>query len=249
MTEPLKNIKLEVNNSIGTVILDNPPENYLTGPEFISVDVLRNWKEKEELKGLIITGTGRHFSGGANLDGLFSMALDHEEMFRMMSRGKELLDYLENIDIPVFAVIKGICFGAGLEIALACHIRICSHNALFAFPESNWGLIPGLGGTVRIMERTSLLNSMKMVMEGDMIDAKEALEMKIIDHIVASDGLMEYSTSLLNKMTDGKLHKVIHCVMQAFSNARKISFSESMKEETRMFCELASIEAKSRGVH
>jgi len=59
-----------------------------------------------------------------------------------MNKGKALLDYISNLNIPVIAAIKGSCFGGGLEIALACHIRVCTQNAMFAFPEVNINLMP-----------------------------------------------------------------------------------------------------------
>jgi enoyl-CoA hydratase/carnithine racemase len=135
-----------ITGDIGLLTLNNPPQNYLTEPEFIPASELKKWIEDNGLKGLVITGSGRHFSGGAQLESVFSMAADEERMEGRMARGKELLRYIEELDIPVAAAISGVCFGGGLEIALACHIRICSENSLFAFPETNQGLMPGLGG-------------------------------------------------------------------------------------------------------
>jgi enoyl-CoA hydratase len=247
--ETVKNVKLEIREDIGIVTMDNPPENYLVEPEFIPISLLKSWIEKENLKGMLICGAGRHFSAGANLEELFKLALDREMMATEMEKGKALLDFIENLDIPVIAAIQGVCFGAGLEIALASHIRICSENALFAFPESNNGMIPGLGGSARLEATTSFVQSAKMILSGDMISSAEALDMKIVDRVVPNGEATGYALDLLNKMTAGRSLKVIRYVMQALLNARKLPFEEAMKEETRMFCELAVGEAKSRGGH
>lgn len=244
--ERSKNVEWEVKNSIGILTLNSPPENYLLKPEFIGVEFLKSRIENETPKGIIICGAGRHFSGGAKLENLFQMAKDREMMAREMEKGKALLDYFEYLDIPVIAAIRGVCFGAGLEIALAAHLRVCSENALFAFPESNYGLIPGLGGTERLSEKTSFSQSLKMIMNGDMIDVNEARDMKIVDYIVPDEEVFDFTFSLLMKLTAGRSLKVIHCVMRALMNTKHLSLPHAMKEETRMFCELASEEAERR---
>jgi enoyl-CoA hydratase len=242
----MKNVLLEVKESIGIITLDNPPGNYLVEPEFLSARVLKSWIEDEKLKGILVCGTGRHFSAGASLDGLFVLASSGNEMSAQLDKGKETLRIIAELDIPVIAAIKGVCFGAGLEIALAAHIRICGSRSLFAFPESNQGLIPGLGGTARLSCATSFLQSARMILGGDMIDAREALEMKIVDRVVSDEQLPGDAFSHLVKMTEGRSLKVIRYVMQALHNAQNLSFAEAMKEETRMFCELAAEEAKRR---
>lgn len=241
-----RHIQWEVNNNIGILGLDNPPGNYLESPEFIPVNLLKQLIESEEVKALLITGTGKHFSGGASREHLISMTQLDGKMIELMENGKTLLEYIEHLHIPAFAAIKGICFGGGLEIALSCHVRICTTNALFAFPESNQNIIPGLGGIYRLREQSSFLNTLKLVLGGDMIDAGEALQMKLVDHIVGNDELMGCSLKLVEKMTTGRPLKVIRYVMQALRNSSELSFTEAMKEETRMFCELAREEAGKR---
>jgi enoyl-CoA hydratase/carnithine racemase len=244
--EKSKNVEWEVKNSIGILTLSNPPENYLMEPEFIGVEFLQSRIRDEKVKGIIICGAGRHFSGGAMLNDLFQMAEDKDNMTRQLEKGKTLLDYFEYLDIPVIAAIRGVCFGAGLEIALAAHLRVCSENALFSFPESNYGLIPGLGGTERLSEKASFPQTLKMILKGDMIDVKEAREMKIADYIVPDGEVFDFSYSLLKRMTEDRSLKVIHYVMRALTNTKHLSLPEAMKEETRMFCELASEEAERR---
>ena len=159
---------------------------------------------------------------------------------------KELLGYLQDLDIPVAAAISGVCFGGGLEIALACHMRICSENALFAFPETNLGLMPGLGGTFRLGERLSLQDSLKMILGGDMINAEEALSLKVVDTIVKNEEPLSYTFNFLRKITEGRPLKIINYVMQALKNSKRLPAEESMREETRMFCDLARIESNRR---
>ena len=236
----------KITDDIGILILENPPQNYLQKPEFIPVPELKEWIEGNHLKALIISGSGRHFSGGAKLDSIFAMTEAGELMESRMEKGKELLDYLQDLDIPVAAAISGVCFGGGLEIALACHMRICSENALFAFPETNLGLMPGLGGTFRLGERLSLQDSLKMILGGDMINAEEALSLKVVDTIVKNEEPLSYTFHFLRKITEGRPLKIINYVMQALKNSKRLPAEESMREETRMFCDLARIESNRR---
>jgi enoyl-CoA hydratase/carnithine racemase len=163
-----------------------------------------------------------------------------------MNRGKTLLSYLENLDIPVVAAVSGICFGGGLEVALACHIRFCSENALFAFPETNHGLLPGLGGTVRLGEKLPVMESLRIILGGDMINAEEALTLNIVDLIVKDEDLLSYTKKFLTKITQDRPMNIIQAVMRAIKNARQPDQAEAMKEETRMFVRLAKIEAERR---
>jgi enoyl-CoA hydratase/carnithine racemase len=239
-------IEKKITNDIGILILDNPPQNYLLEPEFIAVSELKEWIGVNHLKALVISGSGRHFSGGAKLESIYTMAEADEPMEDRMEKGKVLLDFMEDLTIPVAAAISGICFGGGLEIALACHIRICSGNALFAFPETNQGLMPGLGGTLRLGERLSLRNSLKMILGGDMINAEEALLLKVVDTVVKDEEPLPYTLHFLRKITEGRPLKIINYVMQTLNNAKQLPPEESLREETRMFCDLARIESGRR---
>ena len=242
----MDNITWEIRDNIGILTLNNPPENYLDRPDFLPINILKQWTLDEGLKGVLVCAGGKHFSGGGKLENLFKMIRANEDVSARMEAGKSVLDHLENLNIPLVAAIQGICFGGGLEIALACHIRICSENALFAFPEINSGILPGLGGTVRVHELIGFPASMKMILGGDMINAGEALELKLIDYVTTKSGLFDHAFSLLKKMTYDRPLDVIHGVMQALQNSRKLSRQEAMLQETRIFCELALAEAKKR---
>jgi enoyl-CoA hydratase len=241
-------VTLEVDQHIGIIRIDNPPGNYLVRPEFIPREILHHWIEESQLKGIMISGTGKHFSGGADLETLFSLSRDAAILETEMIKGIELLHFIEDLDIPVLAAINGICFGGGLEIALACHMRICSTNALFAFPEINHGIIPGLGGIKRINELSHIHEAIKFILSGDMINADEAKTMNLVDLILPDEELISYSLTLLRKMTSDRNIKVINYVMKAIHNTRKMNQKEALREETRMFCELAQEERRRRAM-
>jgi enoyl-CoA hydratase/carnithine racemase len=244
--EKIDKISWEIKNDIGIITLVNPPENYIVQPDFVPIETLQKWTSYDYLKGILICGAGKHFSGGGKLENLFRMIRDKEDIEEKMDRGKAVLDHLERLEIPVVAAIQGICFGGGLEIALASHIRVCADNSLFAFPEINQGVIPGLGGTVRFSHKAGFPKALKMIMGGDMINAEDALEMKLVDFVVGKQKVIDFSFGLLQKLTRDRPLPVIHAVMKALHNARTMSTQDAMREETRLFCELALSEARRR---
>jgi len=229
----------ELKDNIGILSIDNRPQNYLTEPDFLDLLKLKEWTADETLKGIIITGKGRHFSAGADYANLKQLSKDPGLLFSKMTRGKKILNYLDDIEVPTIAAIRGACFGGGLEIALACHIRVCSQNALFAFPETNLNLLPGLGGTVRLPEKLPFSTALQILLSGGIVSAEKALEIRLADHLVPSRQVYNFSLSLMKKMVDNRPIEVIRSVVRALNNSRRMSAREAMEEETRMFCELA----------
>lgn len=142
------------------------------------------WDDTES-RVLILTGNDRVFSTGADVPSIKDIS-PHEA--RHFARGgKMAFARLEELNIPTIAAINGLCLGGGLELALCCDFRIASQKARFAQSEVNIGLIPGWGGCVRLPRTIGQTNAMRMIMTGEMINAKEALEIGLISNIVPSN--------------------------------------------------------------
>ncbi len=231
-------IFLKQEGDIGLLQINNPPQNYLERPDFVELDELKKFVGTG-IKSLIISGSGRHFSAGANLDSIKEQIKDANVFREKMEKGNHLLNYLDDLEIPVIAAISGVCFGAGLEIALACDIRICEENALFAFPEINHNLFPGLGGTRRLAKLTDKSTALELVLNGDMINAKKALELRIVDEVVKKKQTLNYSMDLAKKMTNNRSLDVINAVMQSISNSEKMDIEEVIKKDAMLFSKLA----------
>ncbi|MBN1413752.1 MAG: enoyl-CoA hydratase/isomerase family protein [Bacteroidales bacterium] len=225
--------------SIGVLAINNPPENYIEDPEFIGKEQVEQFLFDKDLKGILIKGTGRHFSAGADMNKLKQLVVDKELLAKKMSVGKDLIRVIEKLEIPVVAVVTGACFGAGLEIALASHIRICSENALFAFPETNYGIMPGLGGTVMLSKLIGPGKSAEIILSGSIVNAQKALEWKLVDYVVPGKDVLTFALSFLERLTFDRDIDVIHAVMRSIHNAQTLSFEEALEEETKLFCSLA----------
>ena len=236
--------RYERSGPVGVITLHDPPANELPWPEFIPIGLLREWTAAPGLKGLIIRGEGRNFSAGGHLETLFTT--DPAILPEKMRRGHALLEEFRRLDLPVIAAINRVCFGGGLEIALACHIRVASENAILAFPEANQGLMPGMGGTFRLPPFAGFSASAAMILAGDTITAEEALNMGLVDHLAPKDRAFDAALTLMHKMTSDRPVPVIRSVMRALRNAAELPRAEGMREEIRLFCSLAAEEAERR---
>ncbi len=223
---------------IGILSISNGKENYLNTPDFLNPDALKKWTSEDNLKGIIITGAGRNFSAGADMKNLKALVEDEIILKKKMNEGKAILDFIEDLNIPVISAINGVCFGGGLEIALASHMRICSPKALFAFPEVNHGIIPGLGGTYRL---TQLIKkgTYEILLNGDMMNAEEAKKIGLTDYISESKDSMDLAMEKLENMIKDRSIEVIQSVMKAIKDSKTLDKNEALKSETELFCKLA----------
>lgn len=233
----------EVRDNIGFMTLNNPPQNYLKEPEFVLLADLQKWTATENLRGIIITGKGRHFCAGADRDNIFKFQ-NEAAIQDTLRRGKAVLDHLSALPIPTIAAINGVCLGGGLEVALSCHIRISSDKALFSFPEASLHVMPGLHGTVALPQHVGLAKSIEMILTGKMVSPEDALKYKLVDYVVPAKELLDFSKDFLQKLTGDRSLPVIHAVMQCFQNSRRLPLEEATETGIALFCNLAVQAAK-----
>ena len=190
-----KYIKLDSRDGIATIILDRPDK--LNAWNALMREQLReavsNVVDDDDVRVLIISGSGRAFSAGEDVKGMGDLSSVGPKGFRRRVRMiHNVFDDLEQIEIPVIAAINGVAAGGGLELALSCDFRIASTNAKFGLPEGNVGLIPGSGGISRLVKLVGPAISKKLVMTGEIIDASRALEVGLIEEVVAPDKLIDH---------------------------------------------------------
>ena len=153
----------------------------------------------DALRVLVITGAGdKAFVAGADIKEL----VDRDaRLGRRVSRERqEIFSRIENLHVPVIAAVNGYALGGGLELALACSIRICSEKAQFGAPEVKLGIIPGDGGTQRLPRLIGLGRAMEMIITGDFIGAQEAYRIGLVNKVFPPDKLNEEATGLARKI-------------------------------------------------
>lgn len=157
-------------------------------------------KESEEVRAVFITGAGeKAFVAGADISEFQEYSL--EEGKQLAKTGQQnVFDAIENCTKPVLAAINGFALGGGLELAMACHIRIASENAKLGLPEVTLGLIPGYGGTQRLAQLVGKGRAFEMIFTADIISAEQALQIGLVNHVVAQENLLEKAEEILAKI-------------------------------------------------
>ncbi len=149
------------------------------------------------IKSAIITGSGpKSFVAGADISEFSS--LDATGGKALAKRGQDLVfSKIENSPKPVIAAVNGFALGGGCELAMSCHFRVAAEQAKFGQPEVNLGLIPGYGGTQRLVQLIGKGRAIELLMTGNMIDAGTALQYGLVNHVVPADELLPKAKSIL----------------------------------------------------
>jgi enoyl-CoA hydratase len=142
-------------------------------------DLVNKIKYAPGLKAIIIHGHGRHFSSGADINEL----LDNVDEQAMLENHR-LFAQMEQFKIPVISAIRGVCIGSAFELALFSHFRICSEDAVLGLPESNFNLMPGIGGIQRVARLAGSAKAIEITLRGNTFPAEDALKMGLVDVVV-----------------------------------------------------------------
>ncbi len=231
-------ILFDIYERLGTITLSNPPHNNLSHPVFCDKEELLDFLSNPALTHVILRGDGKHFCGGADMECLKELATEPKTLKQALDQGKELLQALSNAPVPVAALIRGSCLGGGLELALSCHFRFASKNAMLGFPESGHGLMPGMGGTILSGKNLTRYNLIDLLLSGRMIRGEEALEMGLVDTVYPSKEVEERLLVFLQGLTERHTPKLIRSVMQSIHNGSQLPTEKALAEESRLFCEL-----------
>lgn len=196
-----KTLVYEKKDDIGILTINRPDKLNAISNELTSElsSLLDELEKDDKLRVLVITGAGeKAFVAGADIQEL----VDRDaRMGRQVSRERqEIFSRIENLPVPVIAAVNGYALGGGLELALACNIRICSEKAQFGAPEVKLGIIPGDGGTQRLPRLVGLGRAMEMILSGDFIDAQEAYRIGLINKVVPPEELMNAAMELAQRI-------------------------------------------------
>ncbi len=187
-------LRLRIEDSIAFVTLDNPPANALSRPMFEAVLQLLGYLEADQVRAVVVTGEGPSFSIGADPSGLADVTRDHLRL------GHLILQRIEQCRAPWIAALNGHCLGGGLELALACHLRIASSRAKLGLPEVSLGLLPGLGGTHRLSRLAGRARAHEMILTGRPVKAEEAHAMGLLNAVVPPEDVLPAAERLARRI-------------------------------------------------
>jgi enoyl-CoA hydratase len=239
-------------NNILTITINRPDKlNALNKDVFTDLNnAITEIENNTEIKSAIITGAGaKAFVAGADISEFGN--LNKQAAMALAKRGQDIFSRIENCPKPIVAAVNGFALGGGCELAMACHFRIASENAKFGQPEVNLGLIPGYGGTQRLVQLIGKGKAIELLISGHMIDATEAKQLGLVNYVTTAETLLDHTKQILSLINSKAPLAVAACIqaanavydeskdgyaleIEAFGNAFD---TEDMKEGTTAFLE------------
>lgn len=222
-----------VDNGILTITINRPDKlNALNKDVFTDLDnVVDEINNTTEIKSAIITGAGpKAFVAGADISEFGS--LDKTAAMALAKRGQDIFAKIENSPKPIVAAVNGFALGGGCELAMACHFRVAAENAKFGQPEVNLGLIPGYGGTQRLVQLIGKGKAMELLMSAHMIDANEAKQLGLVNYVTTAETLLDHTKKILEIINTKAPLAIAGCIKAANAvyDETKDGFAEEINE-------------------
>jgi len=237
-------ILVERTSALAILCLNRPEKlNALSSEMFEALgSELSHLENENDLRVVILTGAGeRAFCAGTDINELVATNAS-----MVSERGQQLCARIENFPVPVIAAINGVAAGGGLELVLACHLRLASADATFSLPETKLGLIPGYGGTQRLARELGVGRALEMMLTGRTLSSEEALAFGLINRIVSPEMLLSETTSLVNEIAQLSPLSIRGC-LKAVARGLDLPLEEGLKLETEIFASLFETEDVREG--
>ncbi len=234
-----QNILEEIDDNILTITINRPKKLNALNRETIQElhEAFKTARDNEDVKVIILTGSGeKAFVAGADISEFSDFS--PKEGKKLSADGQEkLFSYVANFPKPVIAAVNGFALGGGLELAMAAHFRIASENARMGLPEVSLGVIPGYGGTQRLPQLVGKGRAMEMIMTAGMIDANQALQYNLVNHVTEADELIEFAENIAQKIMKNSMVAIKGAIRAINANyeAGKNGFETEIEEFGRAF--------------
>jgi enoyl-CoA hydratase len=239
LNNSLEAIAVQFNSGVGWIVLNRPRVvNAINDPMRTEVPaVLREMDKNHDIRVIALRGAGpKGFCAGADISE--SRTQSSNSPASDASTRSVWIQALDGITKPLIAVIHGYCFGGGLELALACDVRIAAADTQFALPETSLGLIPGGGGTQRLPRVIGLGRALNMLLTGDRVNAVEAQRAGLITEILpAGEAHLEAGTQFVERMAQ-RPPMATRFAKQAAKMAVEQPLAEGLRLERELFCQL-----------
>ncbi len=242
-----KTLIIRLEPPIAWIILNRPDKLNAINPEMLKelTETLDELEEDEKIRVVILTGSGRAFSAGADVTGF--MGITPVKAMIYSRKFQEILFKMEYYTKPIIAALNGFTLGGGLELAMATDFRIASETAMLGQPEINLGFIPGAGGTQRLPRLIGRSRAKELIYTGDMIPASEAYKMGLVDKVVPPEKLEQEARALALKLAE-KPPLALMAAKYAIQTGMETNIWAGMALESSLFGLLFSTDDVVEGV-
>jgi enoyl-CoA hydratase len=243
----LKNLLYTVEDGICTITINRPDKLNALNIETIKEieTAICTAQADHAVSGIIITGAGpKAFVAGADIAEFADFSISQAK--EMAASGHQVFNHIEKCKKPVIAAVNGFALGGGCELAMACHMRVAATNAKFGQPEVNLGVIPGYGGTQRLVRLIGRTKATELLLTADVIGAEEAKQLGLVNHVVAPEELIAKAKEILNKIAQKSPLAVTHVL--ELINTYYNKGADGFKEEITQFANCFSSEDFKEGV-
>lgn len=242
-----KILKFELQQKIGLVTISRPEAlNALNTRFFLEMNSLLDEIEKsKEIRVLIITGEGKAFVAGADIAEMSNFESKDGMNFSVF--GQKTFSRLEKLSIPVIAAINGFALGGGMELTMACDIRIASTKAKMGQPEVNLGLIPGYAGTQRLSRLIGMGNALYLLMTSEMLTGQRAYELGLVQKVVEPEELIVEAKNIANTIIQ-KGKNAISKVKEITRKGIELDFKDGESLEAFNFGAMFDTEETKEGI-
>lgn len=241
------NISVKYENYVAHVVMNRPPANALAQSvlrEF--AEVFHHLESNENVRAILLYGEGRFFSAGADIKE-FVQIKQQGTLNELANIGQDVFETIESFPKPVIAAIHGAALGGGLELAMACHIRLVAENAKLGLPELQLGLVPGFGGTQRLPRYVGRAKAFEMLFTSDPILGSEAVKTGLANHAYPEEDLLNQAKALAEKIVL-KSPLAIKAAIELVNVSKTAAFYDGIQKEAQAFHELFQSKDAGEGI-
>ena len=241
-------VKVTVEDRAGIITIDHPPANAFNTQTMLDLNAaFDEMTANPQVKVIIITGAGTFFVAGADINEIAAIK-GPEDGYVVVRKGQEVFDKIEGCRKPVIAAINGgYCLGGGMELAMACHIRLAEDSIQMGQPEIKLGIIPGWGGTQRLPRLVGKGNALELMLGGGNIKATEAYRIGLVNKVVPAGTVVREAKRWAKALSMwGGL--AMAAILQAVDEGQDIALGAAIENDAHIFAGLTATEDMREGV-
>ncbi|MCM3111172.1 enoyl-CoA hydratase [Lederbergia lenta] len=227
-------LSISKEDNFAVITIQRPPANALSSELIHAIsEVMDDLENEEQVRAILIHGEGRFFSAGADIKE-FTSIKSGIEFSKLATKGQEVFERIENFPKPIVAAIHGAALGGGLELAMACHIRLVSENAKLGLPELQLGLIPGFAGTQRLPRLVGAAKAAELLLTSDPITGEEAVYYGLANKAFPEDQLLIKAKEMVRKIAS-KSPASVRAIIELLHYSKHEQFYEGVRQEAEKF--------------